>query len=173
MDTVTSILLKVLKGGNMIRITNKETKEKIVGILVDNKKTRNFNIIEIFTNNTNFIGDLFSKTSKQKKTVSLMHNNVSLISTKEYNFFKSIITKSMRNELKKEILVLYRKLIYRIDESIKNSEGITVNLLRVGYRMYPTKKIEIFNKIVTTNVYTNTTIPPDFKGINAIMLRTP
>ncbi len=171
MDTITSILLKVLKRGNMIRITNKQTKEKTVGILVDNKKQRNFNIIEIFTNNTNFVGDLFSKTSKQKKTISLIHNSISLISTKEYNFFKSIITKSMRNELKKEILVLYRKLIYKIDESIKNSEGITVNLLRVGYRMYPTKKIEIFNKIVTNNIYINTTIPSNFKSVNALHLK--
>jgi len=157
----------------MIRITNKQTKEKTVGILVDNKKPGHFNIIDIFTNNTNFVGDLFSKTSKQKKTINLIHNSISLISTKEYNFFKSIITKSMRNELKKEILVLYRKLIYKIDENIKNSEGITVNLLRVGYRMYPTKKIEIFNTIVTNNFYVNTVVPPNFKGINALMLRTP
>lgn len=170
MDIVTSILIKVIKDGNIIRIIDKKSNNKFVAIL--DKRPKYSNLINILTNKTNFIGDLFIVGNKEKTIINLQDYDVSTISIDEYTIFKNIIIEAMNNELITEVKTAYAKVLYKIDEIIKNSKEITANLIKTGYRMYPKQKIEIFNRIVTKNKYINENVPSTFIASNVLLSST-
>lgn len=159
MDTLTSIFVKILKGGNMVRITNKETKEKKVGILV------NFlfpDTINLKTVDNNFIGELFTIKEIGKKPIQLRDYYLDTINKKEFQCFRKVLVEAMEKEINPDVREMYKKVIYKVDENIRNTENIKGNVLKMGYKMYPSNKIEIFNRIMTNNVYVNEEIPTSF-----------
>lgn len=167
MDIINSILLKVIKGGNIIRVNDQ--KNTIIGILNDIKPIA-YGRIEISTLNTNFIGDMFSNKTMVKKILPISNCSISLISKDEYTFLKSLVIKKMTSEPNKDIKQAYKKMMYKIDENINNSENVTGSLLKMGYRMYPKQKIEIFNKITNASNYVNKEVPKNF-DITCLILK--
>lgn len=153
MNLVSDVFINILKPGIFVRIINKNTQEKLVGIFIciDDGE------IHIKHMNSNFIGDLFYKKNKMVEKYSLINYSVSPIDKKEFKNLLKIIPKTK----------YYSEIIEIIDKNIKNSDNNFREILKIGYKKFPMRKKELFENI--TRKYINEEIPLDFSEEKIIL----
>lgn len=151
LDILTSVFLKILKGGNIVRITEKSTSEQKVGILVNIDTVKNKAILK--SNSNNSLGELFINTYTNDEIIDLRNYFLTMITKKEFQNFKKIMQETIDRETNQIVKEFYKKILYRVDENIANTTIIQNNILKIGYKLFPEKKIEIFNKLMKSNLY--------------------
>lgn len=165
-DILTSVFLKILKGGNMVRITDNKNNNRKVGILVNIDNVKYKAIFKSMDNN--FIGELFTTKNMDEEIIDFSKYSLTMITKKEFQNFRNITENAMEKEINPDVKEMYKRVLYRIDENIRNTATIQSNVLKVGYKMYPSNKIEIFNKLMNSNVYINEEIPKTFNIANVV-----